>query len=76
MTNTRQNKMYDNIIFHGQATSEFTGRWGVYDLERTYGISREDALKVSDHLPVWAEFQVWETPSSGRFANRLTGGRR
>ena len=76
MTNTRQNKMYDNIIFHGQATSEFTGRWGVYDLERTYGISREDALKVSDHLPVWAEFQVWEAPSNGRFANRLLGGRR
>lgn len=76
MTNTRQSKMYDNIIFHGQATSEFTGRWGVYDLEGTYGISREEALKVSDHLPVWAEFNVWEAASNGRFANRLLGGRK
>jgi endonuclease/exonuclease/phosphatase family metal-dependent hydrolase len=24
--------------------------------------SREQALQVSDHLPVWAEFRVWEAP--------------
>lgn len=76
MTNTRKNKSYDNIIFHSQTTPEFTGRWGVYDLESTYGISREEALKVSDHLPVWAEFSAWETPSNGRFANRSQGNRR
>ncbi len=76
MTNTRQSKMYDNLIFHSQATSEFTGRWGVYDLERVYGLSRDDALKVSDHLPVWAEFEIWEATSQGRFANRILDGRR
>ena len=37
-------------------------RWGVYDLERNLGLSREQALQVSDHLPVWAEFRVWEAP--------------
>ena len=36
-TNTRRTKMYDNLIFQSQATSEFTGRWGVYDLEQVYG---------------------------------------
>lgn len=61
-TNTRKNKAYDNILFQGQATREYTGRWGVYDLERHLGLSREQALQVSDHLPVWAEFRVWEAP--------------
>lgn len=70
MTNTRQTKAYDNIIFHSDATREFTGRWGVFDLETAFGISRDEALKVSDHLPVWAEFQIWETPQPGRFANQ------
>lgn|GEM_PF-657953 len=67
MTNTRQNKAYDNIIFQRQATSEYTGRWGVFDLQRAYGLTAEQALMVSDHYPVWAEFHVWEAP-----ANRMT----
>lgn len=70
MTNTRKNKAYDNILFQGQATREFTGRWGVLDLESTFGLSREQALDVSDHLPVWAEFQIWEAPSQGNVAQR------
>ena len=61
-TNTRKSKSYDNILFLGQATREYTGRWGVYDLEKNLGLSREQALQVSDHLPVWAEFSVWEAP--------------
>lgn len=68
MTNTRQTKAYDNIIFHRQATSEYTGRWGVFDLQRAYGLTTEQVLMVSDHYPVWAEFHVWETPP----ANRMT----
>ena len=59
-TNTRKTKAYDNILFQGQATQEYTGRRGVYDLERNLGLSRDQALQVSDHLPVWAEFRVWE----------------
>ena len=59
-TNTRKTKAYDNILFQGLATQEYTGRWGVYDLERNLGLSRDQALQVSDHLPVWAEFRVWE----------------
>jgi deoxyribonuclease-1-like protein len=70
MTNTRQTKQYDNIILHGQATREYTGRWGVFDLEGNLRISRDDALKISDHLPVWAEFQVWEATPQPNVANR------
>ncbi len=76
MTNTRQNRAYDNIIMHRQFTSEFTGRWGVFDLQRTFGLSQDDALKVSDHLPVWAEFSLWEAAPRATVADRLPGNRR
>jgi deoxyribonuclease-1-like protein len=53
--------MYDNLVFDGRATSEFTGRSGVLDLMVEYGLSEEQALEVSDHFPVWAEFSVFES---------------
>ena len=59
-TNTRRNKTYDNIIFSRTATAEYLGRWGVLDLQSTFGLSLDDALKVSDHNPVWAAFYPWE----------------
>ena len=59
-TNTRRNKMYDNLVFDGRATGEFTGRSGVLDLMVEFGLSEELALEVSDHFPVWAEFSVFE----------------
>ncbi|MCR9294828.1 MAG: endonuclease/exonuclease/phosphatase, partial [bacterium] len=68
MTNTRKTKAYDNIVFHSQTTREYSGTWGVFDIETLFGISQEDALKVSDHLPVWAEFYIWEAPSYSNFA--------
>lgn len=59
-TNTRRSKTYDNIIFSRTATAEYLGRWGVLDLQNTFGLSLDDALKVSDHNPVWAAFYPWE----------------
>ena len=59
-TNTRRSKTYDNIIFSRVATAEYLGRWGVLDLQSTFGLSLDDALKVSDHNPVWAAFYPWE----------------
>lgn len=76
MTNTRQNKAYDNLIFHGPSTSEYTGRWGVFNLETAFGLSRDDALRVSDHFPVWGEFQVWEGPPPRQAALQNPGLRR
>lgn len=75
MTNTRQNKAYDNIVFYGPSTAEFTGSWGVLNFEQEFQLTRDQALKVSDHFPVWAEFQIWEAPKQGLFAGRL-GNRR
>jgi deoxyribonuclease-1-like protein len=60
-TNTRRTATYDNLVFDARATGEYTGRAGVLDLEATYGLSRERALEVSDHLPVWAEFTDFES---------------
>ena len=63
-TNTRRTKTYDNLIFQRTATAEYTGRWGVLDLQTTYGLSLQQALEVSDHNPVWAAFSTTEMPAS------------
>lgn len=62
-TNTRRRKMYDNILFDRARTAEYTGRWGVYEFQAIYQLSRDQALDVSDHLPVWAEFSSQESPA-------------
>lgn len=59
-TNTRKTEQYDHITFDKFLTSEFTGRADVYDLGARFGMTLEEALEVSDHLPVWAEFEVEE----------------
>lgn len=61
-TNTRGTHAYDNLIFDRKATSEYTGRSGVFNIVRELGLSLEEALEVSDHFPVWAEFQMHESP--------------
>ena len=76
MTNTRQNKQYDNILFDGAATREYTGRWGVFDLCAQYRISLDNALLVSDHFPVWAEFGIWEANSQQQFTQSTQNMRR
>ena len=74
-TNTRGTAQYDNIVFQRQATSEFTGRAGIFDYMRQYNLSMEEALEVSDHMPVWAEFSAYEGGQPGRIAARRTRDR-
>jgi len=75
-TNTRQSKQYDNIVIHQPSTTEYTGRSGVFDVMRHYNLSQKQALEVSDHFPVWAEFSVYERDFAGRIASRRrTSGR-
>ncbi len=69
-TNTRGDKTYDNILFNRLATTEFSGRAGVLDLMREYNLTQAQALTVSDHLPVWAEFGTYEGGAPGRIAGR------
>jgi endonuclease/exonuclease/phosphatase family metal-dependent hydrolase len=59
-TNTIRKSIWDNMIFDRGLTNEYTGRSGVLDLCEMFGIKTEDALRISDHLPIWAEFVVTE----------------
>ncbi len=68
MTNTRGTKQYDNILFDERATEEFAGRAGVFDFLREFNLTIDEALEISDHLPVWAEFSMQEG-GYGRVAN-------
>ncbi|MGH7129461.1 MAG: exonuclease/endonuclease/phosphatase family protein, partial [Planctomycetaceae bacterium] len=59
-TNTRRTEEYDQVLLDSTATREFTGAAGVHDFRERFGLSLEQALKVSDHFPVWAEFSISE----------------
>jgi hypothetical protein len=67
-TNTRGNKLHDNVLIYRGATTEFTGRGGVVDVQRMFNLSLDQALMVSDHRPVWAEFSAYESTAPGRMA--------
>jgi endonuclease/exonuclease/phosphatase family metal-dependent hydrolase len=69
-TNTRGSKTYDNIIFDRTATVEHTGHAGVFDIMREFNLTQNQALEVSDHFPVWAEFSAYEGGAPGRLAGR------
>jgi len=75
-TNTRQTALYDNFIVHRPSTAEFTGRWGVFDVRQVYNppLTTQQALEVSDHLPIWAEFSAYESAAPGRIATRSGTG--
>ncbi len=61
-TNTRHNKTYDHIMIDRRMTREFTGRFGVLDYQQEFGLSEAQAIMISDHLPLWAEFSAYEMP--------------
>ena len=69
-TNTRRTKTYDHILIDGQMTREYTGRFGVIDLQSDLGLSETQALLVSDHMPLWAEFSAYEIPQTPAVAAR------
>jgi endonuclease/exonuclease/phosphatase family metal-dependent hydrolase len=59
-TNTARTKCYDNIVFDRTATTEYLGKYGVFDFADFYKIDRTQAAQISDHLPVWGVFSVYE----------------
>lgn len=60
----------ENILFQNPATDEFTGAAGVFHFLRAFNLTTDDARLVSDHLPVWAEFSIYEGGQQGRVARR------
>jgi hypothetical protein len=69
-TNTRGTKQYDNVLFSRRTTIEYMGRFGVLDLEKEFNLKMEQALEVSDHLPIWAEFSIYENGRAERIAEQ------
>lgn len=69
-TLTRGTRQVDNILFDRRATVEFTRRAGVVDLMREFNISLREAVETSEHLPVWAEFSVFEGGQAGQVSDR------
>ena len=61
-TNTLGTKTYDHILLDQNVTTEYTGVFGVVDYQQDFGLTLEQALMVSDHRPVWAEFSASEIP--------------
>ena len=49
---------------------------GVFDLMRECDLSLQAALEISEHLPVWAEFSVYEGGQPGHVARAENGRRR
>jgi hypothetical protein len=68
-TTTRGTSLADNVLLDRRATCEFTGRIEVVDMMREFDLTMPEAQEVSEHLPVWAEFSVYEGGQAGHAAN-------
>lgn len=69
-TNLRNDSHTENLLFRSLETDEFTGRSGVFQFLRAYNLTMDQAAQVSDYLPVWAEFSIYEGGKRGRVAKR------
>jgi len=74
-TNTKRTKTYDHILIDRAVTVEATGRAGVLDLGRWLKLDEAAVSDISDHLPVWAEFTVYESPRYSMSARPSTTAR-
>lgn len=75
-TTTRGTQLLDNFAFAEASTAEFTGRAGAVDFLRQYNLSLEQAVSVSEHLPIWAEFSIIEGGRPGQVAGTTLPERR
>ena len=55
-----KDKLYDNIWFQSHFIREFTGRYGIIKFDEVlFGNDDKNAsLMISDHRPLWAEFET------------------
>ncbi len=49
---------YDRIIITETTVEDYAGNAGVFRFDTEYGLTRDQAEKVSDHYPVFGEFWV------------------
>lgn len=60
-TDLRGRTQTENIVFRSLATDEYMGRSDVFQFRRALNLELNEAKEVSDHLPIWAEFSIYET---------------
>ena len=48
---------YDRIAITQQTLEDYAG-WGIYRFDSALGLQEGQALAISDHYPVWAEFYI------------------
>ncbi len=63
-TKPRSGRNTDNIVIDAVRTAEYQGMSGVVNLMKEYDLSVEQALIVSDHMPVWGVFSTVEAPAA------------
>lgn len=59
-TDVSRMKTNDHILIDRNVTAEYAGKHGVIDFMQDLGLTREQADAISDHLPLWAEFDLYE----------------
>jgi deoxyribonuclease-1-like protein len=64
-TTVRGTQLLDNILIDRRAATEFTGRVEVVDMMREFQLTQADADAISEHLPIWAEFSIYEGGQAG-----------
>jgi hypothetical protein len=67
-TTTHRSHQSDNILFDRRSSNEFANHAGVFDLQHELGLNLAEALEISDHLPVWADFYITEGGSDSMAA--------
>lgn len=68
-TNALRTLTLDHLLIDRAMSREYTGRYGVVDLQQEFGLTQEQVMLISDHLPLWAEFSVYESPQYDAVAN-------
>ena len=51
--------------------AEYTGQSGVLNLMQEFGLTKQEALEVSDHFPIWAVFRTSEGKTTPQIARPL-----
>ena len=71
VTSTDKESQFDNLVFAQNATVEFTGQGGVFDFLSAYNLTLDQANAISDHMPIWAEFSIYEGTHEARAQSTL-----
>ena len=68
-TNINRTKTNDHILIDRNVTTEYSELMGVIDFQQDLRLTEQQANEVSDHLPLWAEFDIYERAPPTRAAN-------